>query len=213
MEDVTKKEGRTVLFVSHNINAIKNLCSNCILLKDGQIIKKGKTDEVVDYYLNNNHNNTAVTEYTQKKDRSVEITKISIFNKNFKPSLAIPVNENFFIEVEYEFYKPEKNLLLSVIFKSGDEDLLYSSESDKKLSANDYLPGRYITRIEVPAFVFNVGFFNFDVCFHSSLSDLERKNNTNIEIANINNPRSEFRHNYIIGVMGAVLDYNTTYLS
>src|SRR6202043_2727927 len=51
MEDVAAKEGRTVIFVSHNIDAICHLCSRCILLRDGEIEKSGPTEDVVAAYL------------------------------------------------------------------------------------------------------------------------------------------------------------------
>ena len=44
-------DGRTVLFVSHNINAIQRLCSSCIMLENGQISKAGKTDQVLVHYI------------------------------------------------------------------------------------------------------------------------------------------------------------------
>ncbi|MGK7874689.1 MAG: ABC transporter ATP-binding protein [Xenococcaceae cyanobacterium] len=51
MGDVATKEGRTVLFVSHNMAAVENLCQKGILLNSGQIIKKGHSKNVVNYYL------------------------------------------------------------------------------------------------------------------------------------------------------------------
>ena len=49
--DEVAKGGRTVLFVSHNMAAIENLCQNCILLDKGKIIKNGQTQIVIEYYL------------------------------------------------------------------------------------------------------------------------------------------------------------------
>jgi lipopolysaccharide transport system ATP-binding protein len=51
MQDVSAKEGRTVLFVSHNMIAVKNLCKSGILLQNGVIKFSGKTESVVNYYL------------------------------------------------------------------------------------------------------------------------------------------------------------------
>ena len=45
------REGRTVLFVSHNMSAIENLCEECILLKDGRVIERGISKNVVAKYL------------------------------------------------------------------------------------------------------------------------------------------------------------------
>jgi lipopolysaccharide transport system ATP-binding protein len=51
MEDVTNKEGRTILFVSHNMSTIQSLCSRCILLKQGQIITDDQSSLVIQSYL------------------------------------------------------------------------------------------------------------------------------------------------------------------
>jgi len=56
MQDVSKNDGRTVLFVSHNMASIQNLCKNGILLLDGKINKTGSIDEVVNHYSNANLN-------------------------------------------------------------------------------------------------------------------------------------------------------------
>jgi len=54
MQDVSKGDGRTVLFVSHNMESIQNLCTSGILLGNGSIVKSGRIEEVVDYYISGN---------------------------------------------------------------------------------------------------------------------------------------------------------------
>ncbi|MEK7213784.1 MAG: ABC transporter ATP-binding protein [Patescibacteria group bacterium] len=54
MEEVTRKQGRTILFVSHNMAAIQSLCKKCILIEKGKIKMIGNTDEIVNQYLNSN---------------------------------------------------------------------------------------------------------------------------------------------------------------
>jgi lipopolysaccharide transport system ATP-binding protein len=51
MEDVSQSQGRTVLFVSHNMGTINQLCNKCILLKSGQITDIGHTSEIVRKYM------------------------------------------------------------------------------------------------------------------------------------------------------------------
>ena len=60
MKDVSQGQGRTVLFVSHNMGSIKSLCSKTILMKNGTITKYGETDEVINTYLNDSSSNSAV---------------------------------------------------------------------------------------------------------------------------------------------------------
>lgn len=51
MEEVSKEHGRTILFVSHNMGAITNLCTNAILLSEGQLRKKDRVDKVINDYF------------------------------------------------------------------------------------------------------------------------------------------------------------------
>ena len=51
MEDVSNKEGRTVILVSHQMPAIQNLCTRCIMMDKGRLIMQGPTDEIVNSYL------------------------------------------------------------------------------------------------------------------------------------------------------------------
>ena len=46
-----KKEGKTMVFVSHSMNSVKKLCYRTIWLRNGQVEMDGKTDEVVDAYV------------------------------------------------------------------------------------------------------------------------------------------------------------------
>lgn len=51
MEDVSEDEGRTVLFVSHNMETIRRLCNRCILLEGGRIVADGAVSETIDQYM------------------------------------------------------------------------------------------------------------------------------------------------------------------
>ena len=51
MQDVSRSEGRTVLFVSHNMAAVKNLCSRGIVLQNGSVAFNGHVDNALDYYM------------------------------------------------------------------------------------------------------------------------------------------------------------------
>ena len=53
MGDVSKEDGRTVLYVSHNMSTIKRLCKQCMVLGNGQILYRGDVDHAIDIYSNN----------------------------------------------------------------------------------------------------------------------------------------------------------------
>jgi len=55
MQDVSRGEGRTVLFVSHNMGAIANLCTRCVCLENGTVYVDGSTTDVIANYLDRNN--------------------------------------------------------------------------------------------------------------------------------------------------------------
>jgi len=54
MKDVSVNDGRTVLFVSHNMAAVKSLCTRSLVMEHGQVLFTGNTDSAVSYYLKGN---------------------------------------------------------------------------------------------------------------------------------------------------------------
>ena len=80
MQDVSRGDGRTVLFVSHNLGAIKNLCERGVVLNNGELVFDGNVDEAVDYYLQdagNGEEGRIVDAITYRKDY-ISIASIEI---------------------------------------------------------------------------------------------------------------------------------------
>lgn len=55
MDDVSKNEGRTVLYVSHNMNTIRQLCTRCVVLDHGKVVFDGDVDEAISIYMSEHH--------------------------------------------------------------------------------------------------------------------------------------------------------------
>src|SRR5690554_8203993 len=53
MQDISKEGGRTVLFVSHNMAAVKSLCTRAVVLEYGRTVFEGETDEAINFYIRN----------------------------------------------------------------------------------------------------------------------------------------------------------------
>lgn len=81
MEDVSSKEGRTVILVSHQMTAIQNLCTRCMLMDRGQLMMEGKTEDVVNAYMYKGAE-LAMSGLSNRSDRSgegkVRITSIDL---------------------------------------------------------------------------------------------------------------------------------------
>jgi lipopolysaccharide transport system ATP-binding protein len=85
MDEVTKTAGRTILFVSHNMEAIARLCTRCILLENGEITKVGPTTEVLQTYLDSSplvqNEHYMKSRRDRKGDGNVKITTVHIENE------------------------------------------------------------------------------------------------------------------------------------
>lgn len=84
MKDVSHHEGRTVLFVSHNMSSVRNLCESGILLENGVVIDEGGIGKVVDQYLKNSsvQEDVPLSERSDRKGSGkILITNIDIVSK------------------------------------------------------------------------------------------------------------------------------------
>ncbi|MBN7812901.1 ABC transporter ATP-binding protein [Algoriphagus sp. H41] len=115
MGEVSKNEGRTILFVSHNMNAVNNLCKKGIVLSNGTMAYQGNAESSVHYYLNNNQNSKGA----DLKHKEVSITALTI-NSRFGDVNTVEAFERFQLTIEFEIEKGEmQDLYLGVFFKDA----------------------------------------------------------------------------------------------
>ncbi|MBR3357506.1 MAG: ATP-binding cassette domain-containing protein [Solobacterium sp.] len=67
MFDSSRLEGKTILYVSHNMNTIRRLCSRCVVLSKGQVIFDGDVEKAISIYMSNNSNETVFMDYSNYK--------------------------------------------------------------------------------------------------------------------------------------------------
>lgn len=120
MQDLSTGEGRTVLFVSHNMASIQNLCTRVILLNKGQNEKIGPTNEVIDYYLEKFRNTLVSQELENRIDRkgSGKLKFLRYWFENEKGSqtnaLQSGMNCKMILEVENRSTEKINNIRISV---------------------------------------------------------------------------------------------------
>jgi lipopolysaccharide transport system ATP-binding protein len=107
MSDVSVKEGRTVLFVSHNMTALKSLCDRSVLLNSGGVVCDGETDRVISEYLEFAHivlERKWDTPETAPGNDKVRLHYIRISPQNDDPDCEMTVQTPMAIECEYWNY-------------------------------------------------------------------------------------------------------------
>ncbi|WP_435139203.1 ABC transporter ATP-binding protein [Formosa sp. A9] len=98
MQDISKSDGRTVLFVSHNMAAVKNLCTRAIVLEHGQTVFNGGVDEAIDFYLNAKSDRLALRDIKNRKGNGVvKVEAVNVFglNPQQKPQSGQPFTMSF----------------------------------------------------------------------------------------------------------------------
>ncbi len=131
MEEVTKGGKRTVIFVSHNIGAIQNLCNRTILLNKGKIIKIGPTQEVIQSYLRSDNISSAERSWENVHqapgDDIIRLKSVKVKNKLGKVSEDIDIREPVFVEIEYWNLKPGSQRVAGLHFWNEEGIHLFTS--------------------------------------------------------------------------------------
>ncbi len=154
MQDISRADGRTVLFVSHDMTAIRNLCKRTILLENGQSIMDGSTNEVVNFYIKK-----SLSEIDNQKVQSQFIDSITLKNKNLiigSPfELDIQFKQNFPQEADYLFIGVE-NEFQQRVFSVGthldpafNEKFKPGSILNLKIDFINLMPGNYKALIAI----------------------------------------------------------------
>jgi lipopolysaccharide transport system ATP-binding protein len=170
MGDVAQ-QGRTVLFVSHNMSAVLRLTQEAILLEQGRLKLRGPSAEVVDAYLSAG-NARAGERLWQPEEIPAEAAPfrpIALRVRDQKGTVVETVRsvEPFFIEMEYELTAPIVGLRVGVYLTTARGDqVLTSFDTDDQQRFERYATrpaGRYISRCTVPADLLNGGRYTLGV--------------------------------------------------
>lgn len=149
MEDITKNEGRTILFVSHNLEAVKQLCTKCIWIDQGKVQMIGSTEEVLEAYTNERQvfkqSNEAVVFTKTSRSQEVIFKKLWATDASGATVNLIPHDQDLIVHVEFEVQKDTIFTELTLTFKnSNDTNVISTSLSE---SANgrprDFKKGTY----------------------------------------------------------------------
>jgi lipopolysaccharide transport system ATP-binding protein len=162
MSAVSKGEGRTVLFVSHNMAAVKELCFNSIQLKNGEIIKIGSTYKIIDSYLSSglsslqNLNGLVTDERERRGNGQIRFTKIEVEDglKEQDPTKTVRIN------FEIQRYREVEDIFFSIWVKNLDGSSVLLSAIPYRLKSSGF-NNRNTMRfsIEIDAFTFRTGLF------------------------------------------------------
>ena len=111
MEDVSAKEGRTVLFVSHNMNMINLLCTKALLFNNGEIVSGGATADIISEYINKESAPIEFGSLLERKDRSGSgraiFSNVKILDNSMDQVSALNSGADYCIQIGYRLLSDE----------------------------------------------------------------------------------------------------------
>ena len=170
MGDVAQ-QGRTVLFVSHNMSAILRLKQEAIVLNKGQMLMRGPTQEAVDFYLSSGQAQAGerIWEADEVPAASQPFRPVSLKVKNRSGKVVDTVRstESVHVEFEYQLSAPVTGLRVGFYLSTmRGEYVLTSFDTDEPKLFEKFdsrKAGRYVSRAEIPADILNEGRYSLGV--------------------------------------------------
>lgn len=170
MDDVAH-EGRTVVFVSHNLVSIRKLCNKAILLVGGKLISSGEPNKLIRQYLisqgieEEKYLRETKKSFPVNLSLSMQIDAVRLLDKNgdvISGGWEISTSQEIFVEIEYTIRKPINSAYILCSVKDEQEQkVLFTYDGDTKQFANRR-KGHYQAKFRIQENLFNRGRYKFE---------------------------------------------------
>ena len=160
MQDVADGQGRTVLFVSHNMSSVRSLCNRSILLKNGTVQSIGPTNDIITEYLQEGGTKTelADTKFEHSHSSTVALKRLKIV-QNGQVSKLLDYTTSWSVEVSLDLHTEISDLFLFFYCEDMKGNWVFASGSDDasfKPFANAQ-SGKHQFKINVPGAILKPG--------------------------------------------------------
>lgn len=197
MQDVSRQEGRTVLFVSHNMAAISKLCNKGVLLNSGTVMEKSSVEKVIDLYVSTCFKSEFYSIGNPRNDKDIYFEKIFLSKDKSDTNNSFLLSDDIHFVFEINGVKPVKDSTLTFIVRDKNLNPIFSEHyivSDYKamltatIPKGMLLPGRYYLQsmLHVP----NVRFLdNNEEYIGFSIEETGSKNSIySVDLGSVNIP-------------------------
>lgn len=223
MGDVAK-EGRTVLFVSHNMLAVKNLCSRAILLDEGRLVCFENVSSTVERYLAVERDSNGEVVWNSQEsapgNHQVRLRAVRVVSDN-RTNGSPPVNEDIEIQIDYWNLEANGRRLISVHVLNAMALILLTSSNMKSATIvpdpwleKKYPIGLFRTKCIIPKFLLNPGQHSIDLYINGRMASdniILRKNIIFFNVQEANEMRKDYQGKWI-GAVRPILHWETTQL-
>jgi lipopolysaccharide transport system ATP-binding protein len=159
MQDVNNKEGRTVLFVSHNMAAVQKLCNKGIVLHNGVLSYQGSNNQALKQYLQSSQTVENQTGQIQWEDENapgdnVKLISIRLLDENDVPNNLFYLDRPIFVEITYKCIEEFSNIRLAVQLLDEYESVVFTT-TDEGSAEEKRKKGKHVSTVTIPANLLN----------------------------------------------------------
>lgn len=208
-------DGKTVIFVSHNLAAVKSFCNKVILMNEGEIIYFGDTQEALNMYLGEYHYARYKKIWNEKDfvtHSYIKLISISVVDANFNDLTSIDIDTSFYIKIDFENFSNLSNVGFTLNFYDEENNIIFSSinNNEKNWYGKSMTIGIYSTYCKIPENLLNNGWYSVGLTlFGKNFSDAKSYENVLLlELHDGINVRNDFFGDFG-GVIRPLLEWTT----
>lgn len=172
MEDVSKNQGRTVLFVSHNMTAIRMLCNQGIFFDKGRLALNGSIEDAIQTYFKDKNTPKVISSLVSDAvhyDGSLDILSMESLSSKDN-NFSVPFNEPLQILFKYKVNRSIKDFFLTLSISTADGVILFNTPSYNNQLLN-LEPGTYTAILEIDH-KFRAGTYSLHVGARAGISTI-----------------------------------------
>lgn len=164
-------QGRTVIFVSHSMQAVTRLCRRALLLDKGHLIAEGSAHDVVSKYLHDGAGSRCVREWNDADkapgDATARLRSVRIRNAEGDMSSVVDIRQDLLVEMEFDVLRRDRVLTPNFVITNGEGlDLFETFDLDPSWRNRPRPVGRYRSTVRIPGnFLAEGTFFVSPACF------------------------------------------------
>jgi len=165
MKDVSVNEGRTILFVSHNMAAVKSLCTHGIVMQYGNVVFDGGINEAVNFYQKG-HNTNSSFEHTGELAAAPGNEHIRVLKFDVSPLSGDVISVSSGLQLNISFYNSTPGINLDVTFEiKNTEEVVILHQGTILSKDHDSRTGVYTVSGKLPANLLNAGNYLINLVF------------------------------------------------
>jgi lipopolysaccharide transport system ATP-binding protein len=165
MQDVSTNDGRTVLFVSHNMASVQTLTQRCVVLKNGEIIFDADTPSAIEKYYEVNSQTSNYWKCQVLNNKPIQILEIKTTDDSGKVKNDFETHEKLRVSIRYIVRENIRgaNISLNLHTNTGLHLLCMEDIDTFEQHLSNREPGLYNTEVEIPIHLLNKGKYQFRI--------------------------------------------------